>query len=74
MPCTSSNQFMLSSVLLAVKIILGKQETPLRHRMTVHRQQIREPKYQCILVSEHIRNYGVNKNPNLTVIPFYKFK
>ena len=42
--------------------------------MTVHRQQIREPKYQCTLVSEHIRNYGVNKYQNFTLIPFYKLK
>lgn len=35
---------------------IGQTGDTLRHRMTVHRQQIRETKYQCTAVSGHLRN------------------
>jgi hypothetical protein len=41
--------------------------------VTVHRQQIREPKYQCTFASEHIRNCAANIHPNFSISPIYKF-
>nr|XP_022299146.1 uncharacterized protein LOC111107980 [Crassostrea virginica] len=74
MSCTSSNLIYVIICAGCGENYIGQTGDTLRHRMTVHRQQIREPKYQCTLVSEHIRNCAVNKNPNFTIIPFYKFK
>ena len=74
MSCTISN---LIHVIICVgcgENYTGHAADIVRQRMTVHRQQIREPKYQCSLVSEHIRNCGVNKYQNFTLIPFYKLK
>lgn len=41
--------------------------------MTVHRQKIRETKYQCTAVSGHLRNCAKNIIPKFTVCPIYKF-
>lgn len=46
---------------------IGQTRDTFRHRMTVHRQQFREPKYQCTPVSEHIRNCAQKK---VLILPF----
>ena len=74
MSCTSSNLIYVIICAGCGENYIGQTGDTLRHRMTVHRQQIREPKYQCTLVSEHIKNCVVNTTPNFTIIPFYKFK
>ena len=74
MSCTSSN---LINVIICAgcgENYIGQTADTLTHRVTVYKQQIREPKYQCTSVSDHIRNCAVNKNPNFTIIPSYKFK
>lgn len=73
MSCTSSNLIYVIRCAGCGENYIGQTGDTLRHRMTVHRQQIREPKYQCTAVSEHIRNCARNKSPNFTVFPFYKF-
>lgn len=72
-PCTSSNLIYVIRCAGCGENYIGQTGDTLRHRMTVHRQQIREPKYQCTSVSEHIRNCARNKSPNFTIFPFYKF-
>ena len=50
---------------------IERTEDTLRNRMRVNRQQIIEPKYQCIFISKHIENCGncgENKNPMFTVL------
>ena len=42
--------------------------------MTIHKQQIREPKNQCTLVNIYIRICAVNTNLNFTETLFYKLK
>lgn len=44
---------------------IGQTRDTLRHRMAVHRQQIKE--------SDSIRNCVKNKSPNFTFFTFYKF-
>ena len=73
MTCVSSNLIYVITCAGCGENYIGQTGDTLRHRMTVHRQQIREPKYQCTHVSEHIRNCAKNVSPNFTVFPFYKF-
>lgn len=71
--CTSSNLLYVITCNGCGENYIGQTGDTLRHRMTVHRQQIREPKYQCTPVSGHIRNCAKDVFPNFTVFPFYKF-
>ena len=66
MSCTSSNLFYVIICAGCGENSFGQKGDTFRHRVTVHRQQIREPKFHCTLVSELIRNCRVNKNPNLS--------
>lgn len=71
--CTSSNLIYAITCSGCGENYIGQTGDTLRHRMTVHRQHIREPKYQCIPVSEHISRCASNKTPNFKVFPLYKF-
>ena len=44
----------------------------LRQRVTIHNQQIRDPKTRMLKVSEHIANCAHNLNPKYKIFPFYK--
>lgn len=73
MTCVSSNLIYVITCAGCGENYIGQTGDTLRHRMTVHRQQIREPRYQCTFVSEHIRNCAANIHPNFFVFPIYKF-
>ena len=73
MTCVSSNILYVITCAGCGENYIGQTGDTLQHRMTVHRQQIREPKYQCTKVSQHIRECAKNLSPNFTVFPFYKF-
>ena len=63
---------MLSSVPVAVKIIVGRRETPSGTEwLSIDKS---ESLSTNVLSLANILETGVNKNPNFTVIPFYKFK
>jgi hypothetical protein len=68
MTCVSSNLIYLITCAGCGENYIVQAGDTLRHRMTVHRQQIREPKCQCASVSEHIRDYAANIHPN-----FFRF-
>ena len=52
---------------------IGETENELRKRMTVHRQQIRDPTINIIPLSAHLRTCAKDKENYFTLIPFYKF-
>ena len=51
---------------------IGQTGDTLRHRMTVHRQQINNINYSLLRVSKHIARCAANKNPKFLVAPFYQ--
>ena len=44
----------------------------LRRRVTVHNQQIRDPKTRMLFVSEHLSICAHQMNPKFYIFPFYK--
>lgn len=44
-----------------------------RKRMTIHKQQIRQPQYEMISLSRHIRNCAKDETPWFYVFPMYRF-
>lgn len=73
MTCESSNLIYDITCSGCGEHYIGQTGDTLRHRMTVHRQQIRETRYHCTAVSGHLRNCTKNIFPNFTVCPIYKF-
>ena len=59
--CNNCNQF-----------YIGQTGDTLRHRMTVHRQQINNIEYSILRVSKHIARCAHNKEIKFLVAPFYK--
>ena len=51
---------------------IGQTGMTLRRRMTIHRQQIREPYTRKIPLSEHIDNCAGQTMPNYFIFPFYQ--
>ena len=51
---------------------IGQSGDTLRHRVTVHRQQIQEAKYSYLPVSKHIRNCADSMDIKFSITPFYK--
>jgi hypothetical protein len=51
---------------------IGQTGDSLKHRMTVHRQQINNPNYSFLRVSKHIRTCANTKDVKFLVAPFYK--
>ena len=51
---------------------IGETRKFLRRRITVHNQQIRDPRTRMLKVSEHIDNCSSTLNPKYYVFPFYK--
>ena len=48
---------------------IGETGMELKDRVTVHKQQIRDPNVRCLGVSKHIDDCG---NGKFTIFPFYK--
>ena len=55
-------------------IYIGETSDVLRNRMTLHRQHIREEKYQILNVSKHISKCSLAKGikPEFRITPFHK--
>ena len=51
---------------------IGETGNLLRQRVTVHNQQIRDPRTRILKVSEHIANCAHTFNPKYKIFPFYK--
>lgn len=51
---------------------IGETGNFLRRRVTVHNQQIRDPKTRILQVSEHIDKCANMLNPKFLIFPFYK--
>ena len=51
---------------------IGETGNLLRQRVTVHNQQIRDPRTRILKVSEHIANCAHTFNPKYKTFPFYK--
>lgn len=49
---------------------IGQTGQSLRQRMTVHRQQIRDPDTRKIPISQHIEECGGRSLPKFSVFPF----
>ena len=56
------------------KKYIGETGDILRNRMTLHRQHIRDKKYQILNVSKHISKCAKGISPEFYVVPFYKLK
>ena len=53
---------------------IGQTGNELRKRMTVHKQQIRDPSTRMIPLSGHISDCAKNKAKQFSLFPFYKFR
>ena len=51
---------------------IGESGDTLRHRTTVHRQQIMHPHYRKLYVSKHISLCAIAKNPIFKICPIFK--
>ena len=69
MNCLSSNIIYKLQCSGCHQIYIGQTGDTLRHRMTVHRQQIIIFHYSFLKVSKHISQCGRN---NFTIAPFYQ--
>ena len=69
MSCTTKNLIYVITCTGCGEFYIGQTGTTLRDRVRVHKQQIKEPKYRQIGVSEHLDICG---KTNFTIFPFYK--
>ena len=53
---------------------IGETGDTLRHRLTVHRQQIRDASTRMLYVSGHIANYAKNQSIKFQILPLYKMQ
>ena len=51
---------------------IGETGNFLRRRVTVHNQQIRDPKTRILFVSEHLNVCAQQINPKYHIFPFYE--
>ena len=74
MDCTSQNLVYCIKCNGCGKDYIGQTGDQLKNRMTIHRQQINNPKTRQIKLSEHLENCARNHEHKFSVIPFYKIK
>ena len=53
---------------------IGETGDTLRHRLTVHRQQIRDARVRILYVSNHIANCARFQPVKFTILPLYKMQ
>ena len=53
---------------------IGETVDLLRHRLTVHRQQIRDASRRILYVSGHIANCAKNQSIKFQILPLYKMQ
>ena len=72
--CKSKNLIYCMTCNGCSKQYIGETGDVLRNRMTVHRQHIRDSKYQILSVSKHIAKCAKGITPEFTISPFYKMR
>ena len=72
--CQSKNLIYCITCNGCSKQYIGETGDTLRNRMTVHRQHIRESKYQILDVSKHIAACAQGISPQFSITPFYKMQ
>ena len=73
MDCSSKNLLYVIKCEGCGEDYFGETGNELRKRMTVHRQQIRDPTINMIPLSAHLRTCAKDKENYFTLFPFYKF-
>lgn len=72
--CVSKNLIYCITCNGCSKQYIGETGDTLRNRMTVHRQHIRDTKYQTLYVSKHIATCAKGISPEFSITPFYKMQ
>ena len=73
MDCSSKNLLYVIKCEGFGEYYIVKIGNELRKRMTVHRQQIKDPTINMIPLSSHLRTCAKDKENYFTLFPFYKF-
>ena len=73
MDCSSKNLLYVIKCEGCGEDYIGETGNELRKRMTVHRQQNRDPTINMIPLSAHLRTCAKDKDNYFTLFPFYKF-
>ena len=73
MDCSSKNLLYVIKCEGCEENYIGQTGNDLRKRMTVHRQQIKDPSTRKIPLSAHLSECAGNKDNYFTLFPFYKF-
>ena len=71
--CASGNLIYAMKCTGCSQDYIGQTGSTLRKRMTVHRQQIRDPATRMIPLSEHIDLCAANNIPQFRIFPLYQF-
>ena len=72
MNCTSTNLVYEMTCAGCGRNYIGETGDVLRKRVTVHKQQIRDPRTRMLGVSKHIGKCAVELTPQFTIFLFYK--
>ena len=72
MNCTSTNLVYVITCVGCGQNYIGETGDVLRNRVTVHKQQIRDPDTRMLGVSAHIDECAAGLTPQFTIFPFYK--
>ena len=72
MNCTSTNLIYVRTSAGCGHNYIGETGDVLRNRVTVHKQQIRDPHTRMLGVSKHIDECAAALTPQFTIFPFYK--
>ena len=72
MNCTSTNLVYVITCAGCGQNYIGETGDVLRNRVTVHKQQIRDPDTRMLGVSAHIDECAAGLTPQFTIFPFYK--
>ena len=72
MSCTSTNLIYVITCAGCGHNYIGETGDVLRNRVTVHKQQIRDPHTRMLGVSKHIDECAAGLTAQFTIFPFYK--
>ena len=74
MPCGTKNLIYLIQCSGCQEEYIGETGDTLRHRLTVHRQQIRDARLRMLYVSGHIEDCARNQLVKFRTLPLYKMQ
>ena len=72
MNCTSTNLIYVITCAGCGHNYIRETGDVLRNRVTVHKQQIRDPHIRMLGVSKHVDECAAGRTPQFTIFPFYK--